>query len=254
MNQLDKHRTTLSKHVNDITPVGRRVHRNDPKYPRGCLTCGIEEETAIHLLECPERKQWRKACMQALQQHFTKDNGKWTTSLEVQELLLEGIKAVIEGRDPDTIHHSPSVAHIAAAQQAIGWEQLFSGRLASAWQESHSNYLGANTTNKVNGQTWGTALAQLLLQQWYNLWIERNGDRHGTDKETKAAAAKRQAVREVEQLYALTGSIHPSDNWILATPLEEMKQRRTYMLRAWISSYEPILRKSHPYETRLVTG
>jgi len=230
------------------------VNRYDPKYPKSCTTCGVPEETAIHLLQCPERTQWRRTCLQALQQHFTKDNGKWDTSLEVQELLLEGIKAVMEGREPDTITHSQSVTHIAAAQQAIGWEQVFSGRLASAWQESHSNYLGTKANKKVNGQTWGTALAQLLLQQWHNLWIERNGDRHGTDKVTKAAAAKRQAVREVELLYDLTESINPNDQWILATPLEEMKQRRTYMLRAWISSYEPILRKSHPYETRLVTG
>ena len=50
MNRLDKHRTTLNKHVNNITPFGCRLHRRDPKYPRGCLTCGLEEENAIHLL------------------------------------------------------------------------------------------------------------------------------------------------------------------------------------------------------------
>ena len=131
---------------------------------------------------------------------------------------------------------APSVSHIAAAQTAIGWDQLFSGRLASAWQVSYSSHLGTTATKKVNGQTWATALAELLLQQWYNLWIERKGDRHGRDKDSKATAAKRQAIREVEQLYDLTGYIRPSDNWLLATPLEEMKERRTYMLRAWISS------------------
>jgi len=207
MNRLDKHRTTLNKHVNDITPVGRRLHRRDPKYYKGCNTCGlVDEETAIHLLECSNRTKWRNACKRAVHQHFTKENCKWAVPFEVQELLLEGITAVIEGRDPETMTFAPSVSHIAAAQTAIGWDQLFSGRLASAWQVSYSSHLGTTATKKVNGQTWATALAELLLQQWYNLWIERNGDRHGRDKDSKAAAAKRQAIREVEQLYDLTGN------------------------------------------------
>ena len=192
--------------------------------------------------------------MQALRQHFQKENNKWDAPLDLQELLFEGVKSVIEGRDPATIHCAPSVAHIAAAQTAIGWAELFRGRLASDWKSHQSTHLGTNATKKVNGQTWSTAIAQLLLQQWHNLWIERNGDRHGTDKQSKESAARRQAVREVEQLYDLNGSIRPCHNWMLSTPLEEMTQRRTYMLRAWISSYEPILRKSHHYQTRLATG
>ena len=212
MNRLDKHRVTLTKHVNDIVPVGRRVHRYDPKYPKSCITCGIEEETASHLLECPQRAKRRNTCMQALRQHFQKENNKWDAPLELQELMFEGIKSVLEGRDPATMHCAPSVAHIAAAQTAIGWEELFRGRLASDWKAYQTTHLGTKATKKVNGQTWSTSIAQLLLQQWHNLWIERNGERHGTDKQSKDTAARRQAVREVEQLYDLQGCIRPSHN------------------------------------------
>ena len=38
-NQLTLARVTLLKHLNDITPVGRRVHRHEPKYPKACPSC-----------------------------------------------------------------------------------------------------------------------------------------------------------------------------------------------------------------------
>ena len=249
MRRLDKHRTTLTKHVNNYAPVGTRVHRDDPKYPRGCSSCGAEEENADHLLVCPERSQWRKDCMSAIAAFFE----RWDTPLDSQELLKEGAMAAMEGR-PAVTTHANSVAHIAVAQQAIGWKELFRGRLTAAWRDHQTQYLGSRATDKVNGPTWAAALSQLLLQQWYDLWIIRNGDRHGTDNKAREAAAKRQAVREVELLYECKGSIEPHLNWILSTPLEQKIQSMTYLLRAFISTYGPILKKSHAYQTRLETG
>ena len=103
VNQLDQHRKTFIKHINDYTPVGTRAHRNNPKYPKECLTCGAPEEDAPHLLTCPQRRQWRKTCLAALLNHFTAKDGQWDSPLELQELLMEGANAVMEGRCPSTI-------------------------------------------------------------------------------------------------------------------------------------------------------
>ena len=249
LRRLDKHRTTLTKHVNDITPVGRRVHRYDPKYPRGCTSCGIEEETADHMAICPNRDKWRQDCKASLNEFFE----KWDTPLEIQELLKEGTYAVLEGRTDVTVC-AASVQHINAAQKSIGWKELFRGRLSSSWQQHHVAYLGNRKTKKINGQTWAAALAQLFLQQWLNLWTARNEDRHGHDKKTRDTVAKQQAIREMVQLYEYKGCIEPHLNWILATPLEEKIQSKTYLMRAFISNFGPILKKSHEYQTRLETG
>ena len=50
MQRLQKRRVALIKHVNNYTPVGRRVNRYDPKYPASCPTCQAPEETAEHLV------------------------------------------------------------------------------------------------------------------------------------------------------------------------------------------------------------
>lgn len=254
MGRLDKHRVTLTKHVNNYVAVGRRVNRYDPKYPRECVTCGAAEETADHLILCPPRDQWRKDCLTAVRNHFSKDDNRWDAPVELQELLLEGVKSVLEDRDPSTIHCAQSVAHILAAQTAIGWGELFRGRLSCSWQQCQSDFLGDRATKRVNGQTWSASIAQLLLQQWHNLWLERNGDRHGHDKQSRDTAAKKQAHREVDQLYEYKGHLRTHHNWILAMPSEERKKQRTYILRAWINSFGPILKASHEYQTRLETG
>ena len=91
-----------------------------------------------------------------------------------------------------------------------------------------------------------------MLQQWYNLWIERNGDRHGRDYRSKRDAEKRQAIREVELLYEMKDLVQEQHNWIFSVPLTDMKQKKGYVLRAWVDNYGPILKESH--QTRLETG
>ena len=167
---------------------------------------------------------------------------------------MEGVASVFEERDASTIRHTDSVLHIAEAQAAIGWMEIFRGRLSGTWGEYLQQHLGYPIDKKINGQTWSSALSEFFLNQWHILWLERNGDRHGRDKASRDAAARRQALREVEQLYEYKGATQPHLNWILDTPLETRKANRTYVLRAWISSFGPILKKSHEYQTRLETG
>ena len=254
MNGMDKNRVTLTKHVNNYIPTGTRLHREDPKYPKGCPTCDAEEETAPHLVRCPNRAKWKNDCVQAVHKHFDKDDGKWDCPLELRELLLEGLRSVMDDRDPSTINYSPAVAHVYESQTAIGWEELFRGRLSTSWRNYQSEFLGDKADKKINGQTWSAGVAKLLLQQWLKLWLDRNGDRHGRDYQSQKEAERRQAIREVEQLYEYRGTVREIHNWILATPLEQHTQKKTYVLRAWISSFGPILKKSHEYQTRLETG
>ena len=249
MNHLDKYRNTLNKHSCDWVRVGTRVHRDDPKYPKNCPSCPAEEETAPHLLLCPARKEWRTQFVQALHEFFK----TWKTPLELEELLLEGVASVFEERDPDTVVHAQSVSHIAQAQAAIGWMEIFRGRLSGLWGIHQQEFLGYPVDKKINGQTWSTALAKLFLEQWRLAWMARNGDRHGRDKESRASAERKQALREVELLYEYKGFVEPKFNWILNLPLEQRKENRTYVLRAWISSFGPILKQSHEYQTRLDT-
>jgi hypothetical protein len=250
LNRADKDRTIMIKHLNDIVPVGKQVHRYDPKHPESCPSCDETVETSSHLHTClhPSRQKWRNTFIQKLR---TKLEAK-DTPLDMMELMLEGIMAVIQGRETNTIHIPETVTNIAAAQEAIGWEQVLRGKLSQQWQRRQQAHLGDRATKKDNGQTWATAIITFILEQWKDLWILRNGDRHGRDAQSRAQALNRQAIRELEQLYTLKGEIQPCHDWILQPPLEERKQMRTNVMRAWINSFKPILDES--YKERLNTG
>ena len=157
----------------------------------------------------------------------------------------------LEGRDADTMNVPPTVDGIADAQTTIGWGALLKGRISKTWSQAQQHHLGEFQPKK-NGQTWAIDIIQTILDGMYELWDLRNKDRHGKDAQTKAAAARAQAVRELEHLYEWKGMILPCHNWILATPIEQRKNLKTYALRAFISCYKPILEES--YKERLATG
>ena len=161
---------------------------------------------------------------------------------------------VLEGREPDSIAHADSVADIRLAQEAIGWTEILRGRFSTTWKQHQDEFLGGQATRKNNGQTWLTRLAKFFLEQWMALWNQRNGGRHGHDRLTRQEADKRKAVADLELVYQYKDQIEPHLNWIMATPLEQMKQKRTYVLRAWISNFGPVIKQSHEYQTRLETG
>ena len=162
-----KSRVTLIKHINDIIPVGKRVHRYDPKYPEACPSCPEPSETSSHLHTCssPPRLQWRNKFLLHLRKLMETNN----TPTDMLELMLEGLKAVLENRDTTTIHVPPSVAHIAEAQQSIGWTHVLRGRLSKTWATAQQIHLGEFQPKK-NGQTWATTIIQAILQGWLDLW------------------------------------------------------------------------------------
>ena len=157
---------------------------------------------------------------------------------------------MLEGRDTTTIEVPESVSHITEAQTSIGWEQLLKGRLAKEWMEYQKQHLGDRATRKNNANTWATDIITSIFRQWLELWKLRNGDRHGRDYKTQAEAAKKQAVRELEQLYEYKGNVMPQHDWIFESSLEQQQAKWTYILS--ISNFGPVIEAS--YKTRLNIG
>ena len=247
--RMDQHRVSLIKYLHRILPVGHLVHKYNIKYPQECPACNHHDETFDHFMECPARRQARQKWYQAVFQYTVKH----PTAPSIQQLLLSAMKQVLEPSDNHNLLIDDSVAAIAACQQAIGWKQILFGRFSSSWEIYHNNYLGTGQTARRNGTTWLTGLIHVIFQQWWLYWEGRNQDRHGKDIQSQAEAKKRQAIREVTQLYdTYHGNIMPEHEWLLQIPLLQRIIQPTYALRQWITTWEPVLEMS--YKTRLETG
>ena len=58
---------------------------------------------------------------------------KNNTAHPLQELLLEGLSAVLHNRPADMISVNPTVADVVAVQAAIGWNDILKGRFSKLW-------------------------------------------------------------------------------------------------------------------------
>jgi hypothetical protein len=249
LGRQERHRTSLTKYLHGWLPVGHVVHRYDKKYEKECPSCNsVEEETIGHLHVCPgePREQWRKETLAETKKKLC----TLQTPFPIQEIFLNGLHSALYGTPPPTTRY-PHLQGIIATQGAIGWDQLLKGRLSVCWRRNMAeHYRGSDSKGK--DLQWSSAMAELMLSQWWKLWTLRNEARHGKDLESKNQAAKRQALREIQQLYELQDSRRIDLQWIYHTPLETIQSWSTSMMRAWINNYRPILLEG--YNTALETG
>ena len=251
LGRLCPHKVTLIKHLNHIAPLGWLVHIYDPKYPKSCPCCNHHTETREHLHQCsgPSRPAWREQFINDLVQALEKQN----SAADLKQLLVEGLRSVLEGRDPETIQvpDTAAAAAVFEAQSAIGWHELLKGRLSQAWAHHQQAFLGTFDLKK-NGNARAITVAEMMLWGWHNLWTIRDQERHGRDAQTRAAAFRSQAIRELELLHTKKGLVDPRLDWTLAMLLEQRKNLKTFHVRAFINCFGPILEES--YKERLATG
>ena len=95
-------------------------------------------ETRHHLYECsgPSRLEWRQKFYKSLAKNLVELN----TYDPMSELLVRALKAMIEGEDVETIAVPEGLEELAAAQSAIGWRELFKGRLSNRWALSYFSH------------------------------------------------------------------------------------------------------------------
>jgi Reverse transcriptase-like len=250
LNHYPTRRTILTKYLHNMAPVGKLVNRYDPKYPAGCPSCLTAQETHEHMLKCPctKRAEWRDKFLTAIK-GILEDYG---TPLPTQQLMMAGLRHTLGLQDTLPTNIPLHMVPIATAQEAIGWSQMMQGRLAKGWKHQQLEAMQGNTTKYKNAQTWSTALVRTIFQHWLELWTIRNNDRHGRDWQSKRIATKEQVMREITQLYEYKGMIMPHHEWIFHTTLEQQQQKSTYVLRAFVNNYKPVILAS--YQTCLETG
>ena len=144
----------------------------------------------------------------------------------IKELLLKGLYLVLNNQTTEAITVNPAVADIAAAQQAIGWNQILKGRFSQLWAITQDQHLGSRATNRFDGTTWMIQVIELILLEWLKMWNLRNEDRHGRDIESKRQAETRQTIRELEQFYTVhKGQVTERLEWLFEVPLEDRREQ-----------------------------
>eukprot|EP00957_Ditylum_brightwellii_P128130 9772903-Ditylum_brightwellii.AAC.1 len=70
-------------------------------------------------------------------------------------------------------------------QNAVGWRQLFNGRMSKMWSEIQDKYLHGIKlhTRCPNGASWVKQVIKLIWQQFHILWTHCNETCHGKNRQ-----------------------------------------------------------------------
>jgi len=171
------------------------------------------------------------------------------TEIGLMEMVLTRVKSTLT-RQPFRVAHD--LRNLVAAQEAIGWTNLFKGRISKQWIERLRDYNGDKATTKNNALNWATTVIDYFFTQWFKVWDQRNLDRHRNDYKGRANKLKDAVFREITHLYTFEEAVPEDIRWLFQTPLEECLHWPLFCQRAWISNWENIIKKE--YATQMETG
>ena len=136
------------------------------------------------------------------------------------------------------------------AQNAIGWKNFLEGRWSLQWrklqQQHHAEHPAPpNPHNKKlntnDPRTWATKTINTMWDLWFDMWNARNRTRHGHDQESRRQADREQVHQEIEQLCNMRDDVPLQHRFIFRTPLHEIKQKKTYQIRNWMSTWKSLM-------------
>ena len=98
-------------------------------------------------------------------------------------LLVEGVYWFLQDSPlENSSQYPPSLQPLIASQEDIGWDQFFLGRLSSLWSSTHLSSLNQRNlmvTKFNSGIHWSSSLIRTVWSHVHQLWLTRNGVRHG---------------------------------------------------------------------------
>ena len=255
LNHSRDRRTFTLKLIHRWLPIGRRVTWYDKKYDPSCFACGRPEEDQDHWLLCmagTDGIQWR---IKLLTNTRTFLAGYMTDS-DFAEYILTVLDRVLKGQ---IISVTGRCGHIARDQQRIGWTAFLRGYWASAWQQEHrrlcrSKPLSDQATQDKRlkmADSWAGNFITMLWQDIHSLWLLRNGERHGTEEESKRLRKRQQDERELRLIYEDKASLPLEVQHVMFDSLEKHLEEGPQKVGAWLRTFRDLIKISHQKQSLL---
>ena len=142
----------------------------------------------------------------------------------------------------------PQRFHLLIRQQtAIGWRQIFNGRMSTEWNRLQADYDFNNRKSDYHTLClWTTNIVCNIWNDWYHLWELRNGVIHGHDSTSCHKAKRDLAEKEICMIYDSRDTMLPADrDHHLEDDVEDhITGKTTKRLQNWLNTYRGLFKKS----------
>jgi hypothetical protein len=180
----------ITKFAHEHLPTRKHMKRIGEAESDKCPACLHTIETAWHILSCENRSEWRNSLINKLKEtlHVNKTQPGLTL------ILIQGVRGALH----DPLFQMPATnretrfQYLVTAQNQIGWNHILRGRFSHHWlqlqlqlQQVHI-YLDPDTdSTKQSGEIWLKRILNCIWTSLWQVWLIRNDDLHGRDREQR---------------------------------------------------------------------
>lgn len=237
-------RVRLTKLVHDLLPTNHVVCRFIEDRTARCPTCQHPDEDRDHMLRCshPANKRWRKDCLISLR----KTMDTLITRPYLQTIFMDGLSAWFEGKTITADVYPDRYKRLIHQQTAIGWRQIFNGRMSVEWAFLQDEFLAETkqASKTSSGTLWMTSMLTAIWAQFDIIWKIRNGVVHGHDEVSRERVRRARAEFQLRHIYSKRMEYLPGDRKFLFNTIEAHLTRKTSTILNWVTIYEPLFKDS----------
>ena len=209
---MGKHRW-LVKHLAGQCAVGKVLARRKYQDHSNCPRCGEEEESASHVLTCPDMQantKWSQLCEALLTWLVEND-----TQPDLCRALLQRIREWCTSQEHRPITGPRTLKRAIYEQDDIDWENFLMGSISQRFAVFQHNHF-RHTGSKYYGRVWATRLITQLWELPWGMWEHRHDVLHNSTTRQQAEQLSN-LRRQVRAQFCQGGrDITETDQYLLA--------------------------------------
>ena len=240
-------KTHLVKALHGFLPTNKFLHKRGEYSRRLCPACRACVEDRDHVMQCEHtsRTEWKETTIQVVSKLCKKLGTRPILQALLETAIHEWITCPPATRLLIRPHRHPDeLTQLICQQNLIGWHHMFSGRFSQLWADLQDTYHARekqpDDPKQRTGQRWQVLINSCLLDQWFEVWKQRNQEVHGHDAHTRDMAARAEVERRLRALYAVKEQMEPSVQVLFYNTVESHFVHTLIHNQNWLAIHEPL--------------
>ena len=213
------------KWIHRLLPTGKLVHRRNFRESPFCPACGnIEDQDHFLLCSHSTRKPGHIALISNLRRSLSMFPDPC-----LADILLSGVDSLFSGKPVDHRRYPHAYHSFCIHQTKVGWINLLRGLISAEWSYCPGPPVSQTSILKC---------LECCVKSVQCIWLARCDQRHSVTHNLHASELRRQACRDITDLYAVKQYVLPTDRHIFYKSLQRHLTHSTSDLRAWLRNHQ----------------